>query len=449
MRHNFKTKKYLEEFLLQQRQGGQAIVIAVLFFLMGSFIIVSGITAPVLRDIQQARVLELSKKSFYFSESGIEDVSHRIKTGLPVSSTEELIFDNGSALTAVVSVGNNKEITSVGDKKEYIRKSFAVIRKGNKISFPYVVHAGRGGLIMKDKSEIFGDVYSNEGSIIAKKSNKIKGDAVSSGVYGLIDGVSIKNTGGIEGPLILSDAYAGTIRDSTIGGDAYYQTISNTTVNGTEYSGSANQSSRPFPISDVDIEKWKKTAEDGGTITSPCKIKEGTTSLGPIKIECDQFKIEDDATIELGGPVWIEGKLRIEENSVIRINPTLGNTSVPIITDDGDNSDDGSIIEIEKSVQFFGTGSEQSYVLVISQNTDAEDGGNESAIEVQDKVKGRLLVYATHGKVLVKNKAEIKGVVGYKVRLEDNATVNYTNSLRDLTFSFGGGFVIEDWLEVE
>ena len=65
-------------------------ITAVIFFLIGSLIVVAGISAPVVRDVQAARDFVYSKQSFYLAEGAIEDVTYRVLNGIPVSTTEVL-----------------------------------------------------------------------------------------------------------------------------------------------------------------------------------------------------------------------------------------------------------------------------------------------------------------------------------------------------------------------
>jgi len=177
-KQNIRTRAVSTQF-----QGGQAIIIAVMFFLSGSLVIISGVTVPVLNEIETIKVLQDSKRSFYYSESGVEDASYRIKFALPIDSTEELIFDNGSATVSITDTGSQKEIFSKGSKYDHIRTSFASLTKTSGTDFFYGAQAGDGGIEMEENSDIegvggsAGNVYSN-GAIIGGQGATITGDAI-------------------------------------------------------------------------------------------------------------------------------------------------------------------------------------------------------------------------------------------------------------------------------
>ena len=103
------------------------------------------------------------------------------------------------------------------------------------------------------------------------------------------------------------------------------------------------------------------------------------------------------------------------------------------------------------SSEFFGSGREGSYILFLSQNNSAEQGGNERAIEAGNKVEGDIILYAGHGEILLQNSVFLREVTGYKVHLKNTAAIEYNMGLRNLLFSTGpsGGFQIIDWKEIE
>jgi hypothetical protein len=112
--------------------------------------------------------------------------------------------------------------------------------------------------------------------------------------------------------------------------------------------------------------------------------------------------------------------------------------------------EDSSTISIKNSVTFVGSGSEGSYVVMISQNNDAENGGGEEAIEVKNSVSGDLVVYAPHGKIQIKNSAYSNGAAGYEVELNNSGHIDYNPELTNLLFAgdLDGGFNLDSWLEI-
>mgnify|MGYP003343766782 FL=1 len=90
-------------------------------------------------------------------------------------------------------------------------------------------------------------------------------------------------------------------------------------------------------------------------------------------------------------------------------------------------------------------------MLFRSQNDSAENGGSNSAIDIDNNILGDVLVYAGHGAIEMENNASLKEVTGYKIRIKNNAQVIYETGLASLLFTSGpgGGYEIESWDEVE
>lgn len=417
---------------------GQAMIISVMFLLAGSLIIVGSISSSVLKDIKIIRNLKESKQSFSLSEGSVEDLVYRVKNGIDFSEMEILSINGITATATTQILADKREVVSIGDKNKVIRTTKVILTQGDGVSFNYGVQAGDGGIHMQNSSSVQGNIYSN-GPITGQNSNITYGDIVSAGNSGLIDGVHATGSG-----------YAHTITDSEIETDAYYQNISNTSVGGVSYPSSADQATSTLPISDSMIDKWKTDAENGGIINSPCPYRiTFNQTFGPVKINCN-LKITGSPTITLNGHIWVVGNISIENSADIGIASSLGKNSVAIIADNPSNRLTSSKIEIENSAQFFGSGSEGSYVLVISQNNGAENGSFDEAVEIENNVNGDLLIYAGHGDILLKNSVALKEVTGYKITIKNSAQIIYETGLANLLFTSGpsGGFDIESWFEI-
>ena len=421
-----------------QTNGGQAMMLVVMFLLAGSLITVGSVSSPVLKDMKIVRNLEESKQSFSLSEGGVEDLVYRITNGINYSDTEVLSVDDVTATTTTAVVADKREVVAVGDKNKVIRSTKVLLEQGDGVIFNYGVQVGEGGIHMKNSSSILGNVYSN-GPITGENSNITTGDVVSAGSDGLIDGVHATGSG-----------YANTIMDSNIDTDAYYQSISGTIVGGTSFPASADQATSSMPISDSMIEGWETIAEAGGVINSPCPYEVSSNeTLGPVKINCD-LDITGSPTVTLEGHVWVVGNISVENSADIRISSSIGSASVAMIADNPSDRLTSSQVEIENSAEFFGSGSSGSYVLVVSQNNSAENGGSEEAVEVGNSANGDLLIYASHGDILLKNSVSLKEVTGYKITIENNAEVIYKTGLANLLFANGpsGGYSVDSWFEI-
>jgi len=427
-------------------QQGLATILVVFLFLVGSFIVIGGISFPILKEFQAANEFSQSKQSFYLSEAGLEDVAYRVITGAVYFSPETIILNGSTATVTVTNIIDGRDIVSQGDRQNRIRKTKIGLIEGTGVSFFYGMQADEGGVFMENDSSIIGNVYSN-GTIIGESLNEIAGEVVSAGPSGLID--TIHATG---------SAFAHDIQDSEVDKDAYYQTILSTVVLGTEYSGSSDQATTSLPITDARIDQWKADAEAGGIILSTdpeCDggeyIIDSDTTLGPVKVECDVTVDKTGTTLTLDGAIWVVGDINTKSGPTIRINSSLGNKSIPFIADNPGDRLSGSKIILENSSTFEGSGTPGSYVLLISQNESAEQSGSEVAIDVKNSASGEFLVYASHGEILLQNNINLTEVTAYKIHLKNSAQVIYETGLASLLFTTGpgGGYVVDSWQEIK
>jgi len=421
---------------IQKYNSGYAVLTSVLFFMFISMIIISGTQTISYKEAKSSKDFGASKKSFFTAESGVEDMAYRIIKGKQYNTTEILSLGGYFSTTTVASIGGFREITATGTASKMIRKSKIKLKNNNGVSFHYGVQVGEGGIIMENSAQVIGNVFSN-GPIVGQNSNIVKGDIISAGQSGSVSGSHATGT-----------VYAHNISNSDVDRDAYYTIISNTTVDGIKYPNSLDQATSSLPITDAMIEEWK-TAASVSVINSPCpyEINDDIT-IGPVKINCD-LKIKGNDTITIAGPVWVNGNIEIENSPMIKLASSLGANSVAVIADKPSNRTTSSKIELANSAQFQNSGTEGSYILFVSQNNSAQNGGGEKAITAENSISGEVLVYAGHGEVHLKNSISLREVSAYKIRLSNSAQVVYKTGLANLLFSSGpsGGYSIDGWQE--
>ena len=422
--------------------AGQAMMIAVIFFMAVSITMIFGLVGPVVRQQVIVRDLAVSRQSYFLAEAGVEDVVYRLKTGKAVSSTEVLNLNGSSVTVTTADTLDGKEITAVADVRDLTRKLKTNIVLGSGVSFHFGVQAGNGGLILENTSSVSGNVYSN-GSVTGggPTNNFIRGSVVSGGPNGLVNNLHAT-----------SSVFAHTISNAIIDGNAYYQSISGSTVLGTLYPNSPDQATSTLPIPDSQIEDWKQVALSGGVISSPCpyKINDAVT-IGPKKITCDLEISGNNYTITLAGNIWVEGDIVVKNSPTIRVASSFGNKGVAVIADKPSDPNYSGKISLENSVIFEGSGTFGSHVMFISQNRSAESGGVGVAIDVKNTVSGDLLVYAGHGEITLENNINLKEVAAYKIRLKNTAEVIYETGITNLLFDSGpsGSYEILSWEEIE
>lgn len=168
---NFKNKKFIF------KSKGQVMIFSVISFLAISLLIVTGIVNPVAREYNLLNQKLDSRKSFYVSESGLEDAYYRIKTSKAISSPEVLdVGGNLTFTTTITSTSDQKTISSLGSKSNINRNNQFILKTGTGVTFNYGMQTGAGGIVLNNGSQITGSVYSN-GSITG--SGAITGTAKS------------------------------------------------------------------------------------------------------------------------------------------------------------------------------------------------------------------------------------------------------------------------------
>ncbi len=420
------------------KQSGQTVIMVVFLSIAISLVVIGGLALPTAKAFQDARRLENSKQSYFTAESGVEDVAYRLKNLLSVDDEEVIELDGTFATTTIETGSDSKTVLATGDSANAIRKIGASFTVGSGASFNFGVQADQGGFNMANTSVIVGNLYSN-GSVVGANTSRIEGDVVSAGSNGLISGVEA-----------FGSAYAKTIQTSDIGGDAYYQTLTNTTVDGTKHPGSSVLATTSLPITDLMIEEWKTAALAGGVISSPCpyQITEAT-SIGPVKIACDLEISGNNYVVEIDGPIWVEGNITMTNSPTIRLDSSLEDSSVAIVADKPSNRLTSSKIDLRNTTTFEGTSEEGSYVMLISQNNSAQNGGSEDAIKLNQSVYGDILLYAGHGKIDIVNSGDLKQLTAYQISMGQSARVTYTTGIASIVFSSGPGgtWNINSWGE--
>ena len=412
----------------KNNQSGAAMLISVVFFLFISLAIVFGLVSPTVREFKISNDLVLSRQSLFLSESVIEDTYFRLKNAMTVGETNTITLGDGSATATITDSGyNEKSISAVGDVRLRQRTYNIVLNAGDGVSFSYGIQTGVGGLVIGNAT-VNGNVYSN-GTIVGSNGAIITGSAFSAGSSGLIDNVDVGQNGA-------GDARANTVTGSSIAGNLYCQ-------NGSSNNKACNTSLENPPLVDMPLDeemyaKWKADAELGGTTVGNVTIS-SPTSLGPKKIT-GNLAINADLTIT--GTIYVVGNITTGNNAEVYLHSSYGPTGGIIITD-------GRVI-LSNNVSFFGSGSEDSYILLATTSACPTGCSGLNAFEILNNV-GAILVSAQNGTIHLNNNVTLNEVVGNEIILDNNAVVNYLTGLANQNFTSGpsGGWSIKSWREVK
>ena len=444
---------------LQQNTKGAALLIFVVFFMVASITLVYGISHGVYKDLLQYRTFSISKEVFFATEAGVEDAIHRHRNNKNYSNTENFTIDSVTVDATRAVVSDHFELNFTGVDGTITRKAYLEFTVGNGASFSYGLQSDTGGIVMENSSSVLGNIYSN-GTVVGAGGNDVFGTVISAGPAGYVEGIHATGTvyaHDIVDSIIDMDAHCDSIDQSTVSGLLYCNTVTSTFPNPADGPGPADQPPSTMPISDADIEEQKAAALLGGVIaaTDP-ECSGGTytidsdTTLGPVKIECN-LRIEKSSTdLTLTGQLWIEGNLTTKNGPTISIDASLDGKAVPIVVDNESDRITSSQVILQNSAVFSGHGA-GSYVILISMNNDEEVGGSEVAIWSGQQAEGDILLYASHGEILLRNSGTFVGLAGLLLRLQQSAQVIYKTGAISLQFPDGpgGGYIIGEWSEVE
>lgn len=260
--------------------------------------------------------------------------------------------------------------------------------------------------------------------------------------------------GSIDSIVVDGDAKANTIANSTILGVAYCQTGSGN--NKACNTSQADPSPMNMPISEANIEQWRTDAANGGTIIGDCgdsgnpscTITGSTLSLGPKKIT-GNLVVTNNKTLKLTGVIYVVGNIDVSNNGTVQCDISFGADSCVLVAD--------GWINVGNNGFFKGSGVAGSYILGLSAiegcnggTQTAGCGPSNSGINLGNNLGGAVF-YTSKSMVNLSNNSKIKAVIGYKLKLENNAVVEYEEGVTDANFSSGpgGGWNVKSWREVQ
>ncbi len=160
-------------------QSGAAIMLAVIFFLVISVIVLVGMASPVAYQIRNAADFVQSKQGFISSDTLNEEALYRLNKGRTLPATLILGFASGTSTALVTDINGAKQVISTGISGFFSRVSKSIFSQGDGISINYGIQVGNGGLNMSGGARVVGNVYSN-GNIVGSGGPAITGTAVAS-----------------------------------------------------------------------------------------------------------------------------------------------------------------------------------------------------------------------------------------------------------------------------
>jgi cytoskeletal protein CcmA (bactofilin family) len=158
--------------------GGQVMLLLVMFFLTVSLTIVMGVAQPILKQVKGAQELVKSKQTYFVASGVLEDALYRTQANGTLTNGETFVVNGATTTISVTTTQNGKVIEATTNYNGLYRKMSAQMKTGQGASFNYGIQAGAGGVNISGNSTINGNVYSN-GPIIGNGGSDITGTAVS------------------------------------------------------------------------------------------------------------------------------------------------------------------------------------------------------------------------------------------------------------------------------
>ncbi|MFH0820117.1 MAG: pilus assembly PilX N-terminal domain-containing protein [bacterium] len=433
-----------------QKPEGMIAVLTLFGVTAVTLAIASTLVSLSIGDLKMSRAGGSLEQAFYSAESGLNEALYRLIKN-PVPGNYSINLDGTSI---AISVSTNpadhyqRIIQSQATDPTGKIRTVRIIANTSSFAggFDYAVQGGNGGIHMDNNSEVAGGVYSN--SSILPAGACPGGESAKP----LINGnVWVANSNLLDCVKVGGEVRSNTIHRSIISSNAYYQTIDGSTKvggtpcpNGHCFPSSPDPLPKPMPINDDDVNTWKTEIINAGNPvllpnTADCPIDAlgnhlpntycimADTTLGLQKIEADIY-IDNGVTLTLLGNIWATGKIILQNNGLIKIDPSLGWGSAVIITDD--------IVDVGENFSISGSGDPRSFVLILSTSTSVDPAlpavyaSNNSA---------SIVFAAIHGLLKVKNNGALNAAAAEELWLEPNSRVTYNPLLAAFSVPGGGG----------
>lgn len=449
-----------------KKQKGYAALLIIFVLGMVSVLIASSLLATGYGESLMGRTTNSSLKAFYAANSGVEDAVFKIRTipNFGVSSTQNftLPVDTASAAVTVTGSQSTRQITSVGTFGVYARKIVTTVQNTSVTpGFIYAIQAGTNGIEIDQQSSVKatsgdGNAYSN-GYIAGAKSDTQAGACKNSAsaIFGSVWAVTNvdKLANNDKGPCVTKDASANSLNYCHVFGKRNAPSAPSGNCDGGTYVNTPAPT--PIPLPDMNIQGLKNYLTNKGTTFSGDCTADGTlTSCGGVTntvgnlIITGTLTVPSNKTLTVSGPVWVKGNIIFNSNVIIALANTIGQM---VITD--------GIITSNSNVTFGGGGT--AFLLFLSTYNPYPSPSptptpgpssafcNTPAITVQSNTND-VLFYAPVGCVSVSSNSTFNGaILGEKIVVNNNSTVNYDPNLANAIFTINGpgGWQIQSFAE--
>ncbi|MDQ3076561.1 MAG: hypothetical protein M3Q63_00690 [bacterium] len=420
-------------------QSGQAMLLAVLFFLAITTTIVMGTATPILKQVKISNDTLESKSSYYLAEGALEDALYRIKNGKNIFSGDTVMINGYTSTITITTTSSGKTIESLAIIDGKVRKMQAKVVEGQGVAFNYGVQAGNGGFSLAGGSQLNGNVYSN-GPIVATNGVTITGSAISASSTATIGGDN-GPWGVYIGTAGVGDAWGYNVKGATVAGNLYCQTgTGNNKACNTSKGIAPNQE---FPFDDEMIQGWKDQASEGWIYNGNLTIGSVGTTTGPMVVNGDLL-VNGGGRLTMTGTIWVTGTVTFTGGADLHLASSYGNSSEVLVAD--------GYISLTGGSNFAGSGQVGSYPMLFTTSIcPAGTGcGTRNAIDLGGG-SGAVVLVAQNGTLKMSGGVGARSVTAKQIIVTSGATITYDAGLANLNFSSGpsGGWNVSSWKEVQ
>lgn len=224
--------------------------------------------------------------------------------------------------------------------------------------------------------------------------------------------------------VITGDVHANTLENLTIEKGAYYQISDNITAS-SYFPNSTDPLPKSFPISEGNINDWKEQAQNLGVYTGNINNCPATLPAGKY---VGDVRFPQDCIVVAGQPIWITGKLDVQENVTLKLDPSFGLSSGIVIVD--------GFIELDKDGKALGSGTSGSYLILLSNFNSKDDPERRNAILVKRDGNTGVL-YSGLGSIRLSKDNHITSITAWKVNISHDVMIEYDQGLAGTFFAFG------------
>lgn len=421
-----------------RNEKGQAAILIV--FVLGMIAVLIGVslTQTGFRESIMGRTEAESAKAFYVANSGVEEAFYQIgqdsSYGVSTPGTFDLMVETGQAHVTVYGTEDQKTIESVGTEGQYVRKLKVEVQNTSlKPGFEHAIHSGQGGFELRNntvitgKNNTVGNVYSNSTVWGAKDCKTPSASMVKGSVWAVGEITKLeKNDSGV---CIAEDAYAGLLDYCYVKGSVNSPTAPsiNCPYDGLWINKPAPD---PLPLPAMGVDNLKNYLSSKGKFFSgdcildgsggPSDCSGGTNTIGETIIAGDLQK-PSNIDIKISGPVWVQKNIIFNSLGSVGLTADITEVSQIVVVD-------GTILS-DSNVAFGSNGT--AFLLFVSTFVPSTpEICDNPAITISSNTNS-VLFYATKGCVLVNANSIFHGaILGEKIRVENNSTVEYDPALQ-------------------